>query len=169
MGSIGVNKVVNDLFQKYDHNMDGKLQLTPQAYVEVVENERKTLVKLHDESSVSGSGFASKSSTDSVSVTVKRDIHAKRVMLDERVRPNANYRADQIREGSNVATMQGLFHAADANKDKELTREELVTFVKENYDTNKDGILQAKFWGKSEKERFKSDFSERHLYYSDFQ
>lgn len=86
---------------------------------------------------------------------------------DERVRSNTNVYSseDEIKVSTHVTTRNHLFIAADANKDKKVTPEELKLFISENYDVNKNGELDSrgwKFWQpKGEKQKFNKDYGER--------
>lgn len=163
MGSVGINKIVNDLFQRYDHNLDGKIQLKPQTYVETWENEHRSFRKI-DDVKINGNTVTT---TDGVQITVRKESGVKMVRLDERVRPTHGWRADEIRAGLQVQTQQGLFHAANANGDNELTQDELRQYISANYDGDKDGRLQEKFWGGGEYNNFNSDYKETKIIYSD--
>lgn len=91
---------------------------------------------------------------------------------DERVRSNTSVTSfeDEVTVSTTVRTRHHLFTAADANRDKQLTMDELKFFVSENYDANKNGELESrgwKFWqDKGEKQKFNKDFGERTESYS---
>jgi hypothetical protein len=92
---------------------------------------------------------------------------------DERVRSvtNTYTDADQLTVTTRVYTRAPLFFAADADQDQQITYTELQAFVAKTYDTNGDGVLDARglaFWrAKNELERFNSDFGERLISYRD--
>jgi hypothetical protein len=91
---------------------------------------------------------------------------------DERVRSNSSTysNGDEITISSTVKTQHQLFVAADANGDKKVTRQELVSFISQNYDANKNGELEsrgAKVWKPAEElQKFNKDFGERLESYS---
>jgi hypothetical protein len=93
---------------------------------------------------------------------------------DERVRSSTNSYTigDELTVNSTVRTQHQLFVAADANGDKKVTRQELVKFISENYDSNKNGELEsrgAKVWKPAEElQKFEKDFGERTESYSSF-
>jgi hypothetical protein len=92
---------------------------------------------------------------------------------DERVRSvrNTYTDADQLTVTTRVYTRAPLFFAADANQDLLVTQLELQEYIATTYDTNGDGVLEARglaFWrAKNEIERFNSDFGERLISYKD--
>lgn len=92
---------------------------------------------------------------------------------DERVRSVTNTYTDQdtLSITTRVYTRMPLFFAADADQDQQITYTELSTFISQGYDSNGDGVLDARglaFWReKNELERFNSDFNERLISYRD--
>jgi hypothetical protein len=93
---------------------------------------------------------------------------------DERVRSSTSSYSigDELTVNSSVRTQHQLFVAADANGDKKVTRQELVKFISENYDSNKNGELEsrgAKVWKPAEElQKFEKDFGERLESYNSF-
>lgn len=92
---------------------------------------------------------------------------------DERVRSltNTYTDADTLTVTTRVYTRMPLFFAADADQDQQITYAELQAYISQHYDTNGDGVLDARglaFWReKNELERFNSDFGERLISYRD--
>ncbi len=89
---------------------------------------------------------------------------------DERVRSKTDvnsYKEDQLTISTSVYTMRDLFYAADANRDGQVTREELAAEVKK-FDKDGDGQMTSRgFWGwltrkpKQELDLFNKEFGEK--------
>lgn len=155
MGSIGINRLVSDAFIKYDHNLNGVIELeAPEDVTAISVTQQSQRV---ESLTVSGKSVsASSKQVETRRIDVDRLDLKSRAKVDERMRYDRGY----------YFTQNHLFAAADANKDKRLTREELHSFIARNYDKNNNGELETTFWfweDDGESDKFYNDFDERGL------